>query len=133
MSKPVESGHNRVMVPPGDYWLGDPVYSNGKRWHLIVDDYLKNSPIGSHGKVWFIAFGTIHGDGIFQDQDGREYPVDSGTIGLTPVAFATKAPFGSHRVSFSEPIECRLEGHVLHFGEIEINLDGEEDEEECRC
>ena len=35
----------------------------------------------------FICFSTAYGDGCYLDQNGREYSVDSGTLGLIDIEF----------------------------------------------
>lgn len=118
-------------VQPGEYWLGDPGYSiKDEDW----DGWLKTAH--RRGNVYdgkipptnfrAMAFRTHEGDDTFYDQFDREFPVDSGLIGLVPVDYSTdKEHFGCTKVSFLEPTRCGRIGWkdstLLFFGEIEIN------------
>ena len=50
----------------------------------------------------FIVAGTAWGDGIYEDNDGREYPVDAGNIGLVPLELCERPHTDNGRV-ISEP------------------------------
>lgn len=74
--KTVDSG----MLPPGLYYVGDPVYfMTGEEYKELVSGNhygkfeLSNGMIGSvHPTMW--------GDGCYTDQYGREYYVDSASL-----------------------------------------------------
>lgn len=36
------------------------------------------------------AYGTAYGDGVYYDNEGNEYPVSAGNIGLVPLELAAK-------------------------------------------
>jgi hypothetical protein len=89
-----------------------------------------------HGQT-VVIFRTWIGDGIYADQESREYPVDSGMIGVVPVAMAhpdesrcswTEYPDVKrfHRLTFAEPFLCKREddGGLLVFGNVEIDTAG---------
>jgi hypothetical protein len=117
-----------VSVQPGKYWLGDPCYSvPDSLWgDLLNSCEFFEQPIGKvtteAGETYeVLAFGTKHGDGNYQDQDGHQFPVDAGLIGLTPVGLARLIPFGSLLVEFQVETECSEDDGVLRFGNYEIN------------
>ena len=69
------------------YWVGDLCYVMHDVWPEVCnlvfpDPYTENRGAMklADGRE-FVYFGTAHGDGVYQDQNGREYPVDSGGIG----------------------------------------------------
>jgi len=122
-----------ITVPPGNYILGDPCY-------VIPDDkwddfctstkgYNHKKYTGTDGRM-AMAFGTAFGDGVFYDQQGREYGVDAGMIGLVPCLWAKpRHPLDrSERVQITikEPTKCTREvDGTLHFGNITIPTGGQ--------
>ena len=75
----------------------------------------------------FIAMPTAYGDGCYLDRHGREYSVDSGTIGLIDTNYITDtdklqdaiAQGLGHLITVSSPIdctECYSDDGVLCFG-----------------
>jgi len=113
---------NRQLMPPGRYYIGDPCYSfnDHATWLKVLgaSEYF-DLPYEQDG-LTAIAFNTAYGDGTYLDQDGREYPVDAGMIGLVPVDMADCKPTGVYELIFTEPQKCYAEGGTLHFGEIVI-------------
>ena len=76
----------------GVYFLGDPCYALAD---TVYDDVWGRMYGYGEGKIVtesgsFIVASTEYGDGIYADQDGTEYPVDSGTIALIPWHFCEK-------------------------------------------
>lgn len=114
-------------MPPGDYILGDPLYSMSDE---VRQEYMENrayqAPFTLKG-LDCLLLSTAYGDGIYPDQEGFEYSVDSGQIGVLPVSVTELDDH--HRpmvkqVSFSEPFECRADYHnrSLQFGHINIDV-----------
>ena len=127
----LESSH-RVLVPAGEYWLGDPCYSvPDDLWDdlLVSADYFRK-PVGTVNDHMVLAFRTAYGDGTYTDQDGNEYPVDAGLIGLTPVALVSDEPFGSRKVVFKHDTLCMGDDGVMWFGHTKINTRDFDDDEE---
>ena len=74
----------KIKVPAGIYYVGDPCYHiPDSKWDdvLVATDYFTN-PVFSDGEHYVLGVGTVYGDGVYYDQNGNEYPVDSGTLGL---------------------------------------------------
>jgi len=129
-----------IRMPAGRYYLGDPCYSVPKdRWMewLEAADYENNREvlIAELDGHKILGLNTHHGDGVYEDQDGNIYGVDSGLIGLVPVEIAENRYGGrdgcGRIVEFSEMFKChRSETGVLKFGHIVINTDYEDGDEE---
>ena len=86
----------RHTFPAGVHYLGDPCYALGNHIYDTVwgaehgfSTGKINTPEGS-----FVVDDTSYGDGVYYGSDGREYPVDSGTIALIPWSMC--AQFDSH-------------------------------------
>lgn len=142
----IEVADGIVVVPAGAYVVGDPCYTiHDDHW----DDFLAASDPDAFGPeatsgdcadvtaatvdgfpcVSIHTIHTVHGDGGYEDAEGREFDVDSGTIGLVPVAYAQK--YGTldnsstHIVEFATDVSCTFdpnEGTVV-LGDVVIRTD----------
>jgi hypothetical protein len=139
-----------ITLPAGDYYVGDPSYLLENLYETLdgivkacnfkdFNEYVDKKPYFAyteHGQT-VVIFRTWIGDGIYADQESREYPVDSGMIGVVPVAMAhpdesrcswTEYPDVKrfHRLTFAEPFLCKREddGGLLVFGNVEIDTAG---------
>ena len=92
----------RLVVPAGDYYLGDPGYAE---------------PVAAA-----IVLRTAMGDGIFESPLGPVM-VDSACIGLVPVGAVRKAPRHMYRVTFPEATTAEKRGSKLVFGPFTIDTD----------
>lgn len=69
------------------YWVGDLCYVMHDCWAEVCaitfsgSDPQESGPMTLEDGREFVYFGTAHGDGVYGDQDGNTYPVDSGGIG----------------------------------------------------
>jgi len=127
----------KTTIPPGIYFIGDPCYLFAKGWGRILDatSYF-DKPLFEDNKC-LVAFGTAYGDGVYKDQYGGPFCVDSGTIGATSIQYyePEKVRMMSLNmlgdiVEFTQETECWKEGSVIHIGEIAIETDPEDDEED---
>lgn len=130
-----------MKFQPGSYFVGDVSYVvSHSDWQKLLwaDGHTEYK-----GKDVFIA-GTAAGDGIYQDQNGREYPVDTGTLGIIPVELCGKAKLketiksgGGHVARFDGEFDVSRSGNATFtFGNIVIVTDGSDDEDEeegCNC
>ena len=116
---------NRVIeMPAGLYIIGDPCYSlshdDCDAFYDAGGDVIQHS-FGDHVAC---AFRTAFGDGGYDDNKGRKYGVDSGTIGLVPLALLKIDRPGAqwtHPVRFTKPTRCsRSATGTLRFGSITI-------------
>ena len=73
----------------GKYWIGDLCYLiPDEEWRTVVA-FLGNGRTPREGEFTLqghegAIFSTYQGDGVYQDQFGNSYGVDSGTIGIFP-------------------------------------------------
>ena len=113
-----------VEVPAGAYMLGDPCYSiPNEDWNelLVSCGAFQYKPIGELRGIKVLAFNTAYGDGCYCDQEGNEYGVDAGLIGLVPCRLATKHAGGARRLVFDQDFICKTDGQGrLIFGTIHI-------------
>ena len=114
-------------MPPGDYVIGDPAYTISKD---LKDECRRNlryeQPFLLQGSQCLV-FSTAYGDGTYPDQDGFEYPVDSGAIGMIPARLTEVDEHTRElvkHVSFDQRMECSADyrRNILKFGHITINL-----------
>jgi hypothetical protein len=145
MGRAAEAKSNvaEVIAPAGAYFLGDPCYAvpdgimsadeQAGAWEVLLDSTnffeRPDGQLADGARV--IAFSTAYGDGLFWDDEGNQYPVDAGLIGLVGVTDATTAALAETeerhgesvmtRVQFAEPVLCSREGRgVLTFGQYQI-------------
>lgn len=136
LNDPSSSLENNMM-PPGKYWIGDLCYVMHDKWdrfcELTIDD--QNLMYGKFdidgAEVAFL--GTKYGDGSYNDQMGRKYPVDSGTIGAIKVEDITDPDAdikNGNIVVFNNAWEFHDDDGLLIFGKVMIQTGDEEDEED---
>ena len=125
MMKPIE-------LPAGVYQIGDLCYLQDEYlWEQILE-----TPEGKLGKLGdgrlFVYLPTAHGDGVYTDNYGGEWYVDSGTIGIlqafgneTEDVIAFPSPTG-RSVEFREPFIVYEKDGILHFGDFYIASDYDE-------
>lgn len=126
-----------ITLPAGTYYIGDPCYVfNRDQWDALGDQtgWFEETPVAAIHEYRMVAFGTAYGDGAYQDNLGREYPVDSGLIGIVPIEVVDPTkfrdnPFG-HVVRFDEPFTCEAIGGQLRFGDVVIETDPEDEDED---
>jgi len=109
-------------LPPGLYFIGDPTYlglsDSDFQQVLSGEDGVLTSEAGEQFAIFHIG-----ADGIYGDNDGFEYGVDSACIGAYPVA-SDLGPELGRCVEFSEEFTVAYdeEHGLVRFGEIEILL-----------
>lgn len=140
---PEERGEVTVaIIPAGAYIVGDPCYFvPDDQWQPWLEaanytypsrEHVLHAPVHGHPVV---GVSTAYGDGVYVDEQGREYPVDAGLIGLTPIALAAtdwRRDLG-HLVTFDTEIACRYDDGKIHLGPITINTGDEEEDETEWC
>jgi len=130
---------NNAMSDKFVYYIGDLCYVlGGTEWEAVCayldgdpDDEFCLSPQSDENPRAFACLPTAYGDGVYLDQHGNEYSVDSGTIGMIDVRFiseseklenATANGWG-HLHQFEEeidPSECVSDGGFLTFGTMSV-------------
>lgn len=123
-----------TTVPAGTYYFGDPCYAVPDQfWMDLLDhcDFFSDTLVGTVNDFTVYSARTMYGDGLYFDNLGREFPVDAGMIGLTPVALTeldTEAfkdgkleVFGSHLITLTEPTAFLSDGNgKIILGDVVI-------------
>jgi hypothetical protein len=129
------------------YFIGDLCYVLSDEWSDVCDVTL--APTVDPEEDFFFELedgrsfhmiSTAYGDGVYYDQKGNSYPVDSGTIGaikvenLDPAVLADALERGLgavHEFPYELlELDAELERGILHFGDVSIDTAGFEDEDE---
>jgi hypothetical protein len=117
------------QVPVREVLLGQADSEDGVDTLFYLDP--ENSSDDEESGRPFYAFSTAYGDGVFADNSGRRYSVDSGGIGCIrvenlsdkgKVKEAVKKGL-AHLIEVSEPItadDCSWTNGTLIFGEVII-------------
>lgn len=122
-------------LPKGKYFIGDPsVVFSSEKWAKISEacEHFQDDEIKTFEGLEFWVF-TTGSDGIFCDQNGNEYEVDSGLLGAIPVELI-EIPEGEEHGTMLEVTSDRgfnveyLKG-AFYFGNICINTGEDEDED----
>lgn len=117
-----------MKLKAGKYWVGDLCYliEDQKDWDQVVKFMFGGGDSPKYGVFKLkgaegAIFGTAYGDGCYRDQNGNEYGVDSGTLGLFPAEFASgRFADGGVIHYFPEdfPVSC-VKGE-MRFGHLRI-------------
>ncbi len=129
---------NRVKMPAGKFYIGDPCYvvEDNDDWSYLLgnSDYFQSRYEGSlPDGTRVVAFGTAWGDGMYGPE--LEYSVDAGLIGAVPWSEKLWAKYGEKLndlgkvMDFPEPWEAWNDNGILHFGHIRIDTVQDNDEE----
>jgi hypothetical protein len=75
-----------LKLPPGKYYIGDPCYVfNDDTWQRLLDGAPFEGAIVEFDGRQLWGQSTAHGDGVYLDQDGNEFGVDSGVLAAIPI------------------------------------------------
>ena len=129
------------MMKAGKYYVGDLCYVMHDEW-----DEFCSLTINGHNVLSgefnlkdgrrFATFTTRWGDGNYFDQDGKSYDVDAGLIGciaLDDIDQTHPSNFisGGRIVEFVNDFSTFSAGGVITIGNVVIDTDPVEQEEEC--
>jgi hypothetical protein len=115
-----------IELPAGTYQIGDLCYLQDEYlWEQILE-----TQEGKLGKLGdgrlFVYMPTAYGDGVYTDNHGEDWYVDSGTIGILRSfpndpedVIEYPSPMG-RTVFFKEPFNVYEKDGVLYFGDIWI-------------
>jgi hypothetical protein len=125
----------QVYMEPGHYYVGDLCYVLNDRW-----DEVCKVTIWDHGVLdggfrladgtEFVSFSTTYGDGTYEDQELRQYAVDSGGIGcvlMNDIADEPNSIEGGQMITFEKPFICEKVGDIIYFGKIAIDTGDSEE------
>lgn len=115
------------MMRPGTYYVGDLCYVMHPQWREVCNlmfatkgNNVLNGEFNLANGVRFALHGTAYGDGTYQDQQGRKYPVDAGLIGCICVEDVYDPEWwlqGMQTVVFDHPFEIQYDNGVIKFVE----------------
>lgn len=118
-------------MPAGIYYIGDPCYVFDKAtWKAYCD--VGPGIVHTFLDHKCLSFYTKHGDGKYYDNEGFEYFVDSGTLGMIPIDIIScdkkKAKNHGRVVRIPVQILVRVSKNesVFGFGGIVIDTDRDE-------
>ena len=119
-----DPGFKSKTLPPGLYYIGDLMYLS-----LSEEEFEKSmDEIGvftnEKGQKCAV-FRTMAGDGVYLDNDGHSYSVDSGMIGAYPINSLEEAHSLGKGVEFLEEVRAGYdeETSIISFGDIHIHTD----------
>ena len=129
------------MMKPGKYYVGDLCYVMHDRWDEFCDKTIDgHSCLSGEFKLddgtVVASYNTMYGDGVYTDDEGREYGVDAGLIGCIRVEDIAESELKNlgdgNVIEFEDPfITGRTSAGTIFFGRVEIMTgDGDEDEDD---
>lgn len=121
----------------GKYYVGDLCYVLNDRWDevcdlIIVDHRCLDGEFELKDGTRFAIYSTKWGDGVYPDQHGNAYPVDSGSIGCVRVEDITEGELDEglgNIFDFKESFTTDSDDGIILIGEVEIDTRGESDDE----
>ena len=117
------------MMRAGTYYVGDLCYVMHPQWSEVCGlmfntgkgrDGVLDGEFNLANGVRFAVQGTAHGDGVYADNKGREYPVDAGLIGCIAVEDVYDPEWwleGVHTIEFKNPFEIVYDNGLIKFVE----------------
>jgi hypothetical protein len=131
------------MMQPGKYYIGDLCYVMHSEWDefcklTIVGDKVLDGEFNLADGRRFATFTTQWGDGNYFDQNGKSYDVDAGLIGCIrlddiDLTNPDNSLVGGNVVEFVQPFSTFSAGGEIRIGNVLINTDPAEVEEEEEC
>lgn len=110
------SRETTFVCPKGQYYVGDLCYAlDDETYHKVFGGKSYSDGLYQNGNEFFLVGGTAAGDGLYKDTLGREYGVDSGTIGICPIEMAKKGTYGGHVVTFDLAFKVNFYGGLFEF------------------
>lgn len=137
-----------TILPAGHYWIGDPCYlfphegPMGEKWGELLDNNVETTEEGSpwtldSGKIRIWTEGTAYGDGLYRDDFGNLFGVDSGLLGIATQETVDYLDNDKEYVKrcglfieFKEPFLVEIDSGRFKFGHIFIDTGDVGDEEE---
>ena len=127
-----------VHFAPGQYYIGDTCYVMHPEWDevceiTIDDNHCKEGIFELNDGREFGLWHTAYGDGTYLDNEGREYWVDSGSIGIIAVDDITESEKENittgNVINFDKSFRVFCENGLFEFGHIRIDTRDESDSE----
>ncbi|MNQ21360.1 hypothetical protein D3C85_344760 [compost metagenome] len=122
-----------IQMKAGEYYIGDCCY-------VLKEEYLENFDwvddfcfYIDEEEVYVLGhkvavFGTMYGDGEYENNIGFDFPVDAGIIGCTPKELwkGSSEPFGCKLVDFKTDFVCWENKGTIVFGHVVIETADDE-------
>lgn len=114
------------MMRPGTYLVGDLCYVMHPQWKEVCnlmfacDNGVLDGEFNLANGVRFAVHSTAYGDGVYYDEQDRQYPVDAGLIGCIRVEDVYDPEWyleGVHTVEFKNPFELVYDNGLIKFVE----------------
>ena len=133
------------MLPAGEYFVGDLCYVLSDRWEEVCKEFfaapVDNEYFTLQDGIRFAMFETAYGDGGHYDQHGKEYGVDSGTLGCVLISDIKDTNITREKllrlgnvIQFTNEFSVSSIEGVISFGAeeelIRIDTDTQEDDED---
>jgi hypothetical protein len=129
------------MMQAGTYWIGDLCYvlESDEEWDEVLDLTLSDDEPSeiTEGEFTFkdgrrfAMYNTMYGDGIYLDQHGFQYGVDSGSIGCIRLEdIRGEVSASGSIVVFENDFTTRNDDGLIRIGHIRIDTDAHEPEYE---
>jgi len=128
------------MMKSGTYYVGDLCYVLHDEWDEVCQLTINhNRAIGGEFNLKdgrrFAMYNTMYGDGTYHDQQGKEYWVDSGSIGCILMRDIDLAQLdnnvqGGALYDFDQDFYTGEQDGKIMFHKISINTDDIVEEEE---
>ncbi len=130
------SSTSKYTAPAGSYYIGDLCYALGEDVYDKVFGDVGGYDAGLYTNknnrfAFFLVANTAWGDGLYRGSDYKEFAVDAGIIGITPLSMATKGTEGGHVYTFKEPVVCHFGNGIFRFtsGYTRLVIDTEGNDE----
>ena len=122
----------------GTYYIGDLCYVMHEEWGEVCDLIIKDRHVldGEFNLAdgrRFAIYSTTWGDGLYRDGEGREYPVDAGSIGCILVDHIRPHKDNDtslgNIVSFDKPFGTFSDDGKIMFGRVCIDTKNDTEDE----
>jgi hypothetical protein len=112
----------------GKYYVGDLCYVLNDRWDefcslTISGRHVLDGTFALKDGTTFWTHCTMYGDGSYRDQQGRDYGVDAGLIGVISIEDMDREPFcvsGGQVIEFKHAFEPYYQNGTFYIGNVVI-------------
>jgi len=122
-----------ITLEAGKYVVSDPCYVlTDEQYDEFLDTVLDNNWSGGEVVIdnqTCVVYNTRYGDGMYLDNYGDRYAVDSGTIGIFPRSIISLFDEFAHEVELTTETECSYNDGAMQFGCVQINTNDELEED----
>jgi|DEB0MinimDraft_6_1074348.scaffolds.fasta_scaffold11321_8 hypothetical protein len=120
-----------IKLKAGRYVVSDPCYILTDEQYeefleTVLDDNWKGGEVVIDNHTC-VVYNTMYGDGMYHDNYGDRYAVDSGTIGIFPKEIVTLFDEYAHPVELTTEVGCWYNDGTMRFGCVEINTNDEDE------